>query len=214
MKKFLLASLFAAFAFGVPAECEAKDISKDPYRGYDETVYMDMELEDNLKAPTVSKNEHNAVKSYMTRLGKDLAKKNYIVDLMRDDEVVLVTIPSDDIFLPYDTLLSPAAPAKLAPIISLLSDPYMFKVVYAVHTDNTGSPTYNMRLSHQRNNSIYDWLLEKISEDQIVIPYEYGDTDPLGPNDSREGRKENRRVEIFLIPGPKLISSAQKGMLK
>lgn len=127
MKKFLLASLFAAFAFGVPAECEAKDISKDPYRGYDETVYMDMELEDNLKAPTVSKNEHNAVKSYMTRLGKDLAKKNYIVDLMRDDEVVLVTIPSDDIFLPNDTLLSPAAPAKLAPIISLLSDPYMSK---------------------------------------------------------------------------------------
>lgn len=209
-----MATILAVTMAGMIPGMAAKDVSKDPYRGYDETVYMDMELEDNLKTPEVGKSGHDAVKAYMTRLGKDLAKKNYIVDLMRNDEVVLVTIPCDDLFLPNDTLLSPNAPAKFAPIIALLTDPYMFKVVYAVHTDNTGSPTYNMRLSHERNNSIYDWILGKISEDQIVIPYEYGESDPLVPNDSREGRKENRRVEIFLIPGPKIISSAQKGTLK
>ena len=189
----------------------AKD---DPYKGYDETVYMDMELEENLRTPVVGKTEHAAIKKYMNRLGNDLAKKGYTVDMMRDDEVVLVTIPSDDIFLPNDTLLSPKAPAKLSPVIALLSDPMMMKMVYAVHTDNTGSQTYNMRLSHERNNSIYDWLLDNINEDLIVIPYELGDTDPVMPNDSRTGRHENRRVEFFLIPGPKMITLARKGELK
>lgn len=215
MKSFLLASLIATMLASPTLTAGAKDNNtKDPYADYDETVFMDMELEENLKTPEVGKAEHDAVKAYMHNLGQSLAKKNYIVDLMRDDEVVLVTIPTDELFLPNDTLLAPGAPSKLAPVVALLSDPMMLKVVYAVHTDNTGSPTYNMRLSHERNSSIYAWLLDHVSEDLIVIPYEYGDTDPLGPNDSRVGRKENRRLEIFLIPGPKLITSARKGQLK
>ena len=214
MKKILFASLTALTLSVSQPGLTAKAGNNDPYADYDETVYMDMELEENLKAPAVGEREHAAVKNYMGRLGRDLVQKNYIVDLMRNDEVVLVTIPTDDLFLPNDTLLTPAAPGKLRPIISLLNDPMMFKVVYAVHTDNTGSPTYNLNLSHERNTSIYEWLLDQVSEDLIIIPYEFGDTEPLVANDSRKGRKENRRLEIFLIPGPKLITLAQKGALK
>lgn len=214
MKRFILASLLAVAMSGLSLGLTAKENKNDPYAGYDESVYMDMGLEDNLKVPAVGKAEHAAVKAYMSRIGHNLAQKNYIVDLMRDDEVVLVTIPTDDLFAPNDTLLSQTAAAKLRPIISHITDPMMFKVVYAVHTDNTGSPTYNLWLSHERNTSIYDWFLNNVSEDLIIIPYELGDTDPLVPNDSRKGRRENRRLEIFLIPGPKLISMAQKGTLK
>lgn len=214
MKRFILASLLAVAMSGLSLGLTAKENKNDPYAGYDESAYMDMSLEENLKVPAVGKAEHAAVKAYMNRIGHNLAQKNYIVDLMRDDEVVLVTIPTDDLFAPNDTLLSQTAAAKLRPIISHITDPMMFKVVYAVHTDNTGSPTYNLWLSHERNTSIYDWFLNNVSEDLIIIPYELGDTDPLVSNDSRKGRRENRRLEIFLIPGPKLISMAQKGTLK
>ncbi|MDE5649597.1 MAG: OmpA family protein [Duncaniella sp.] len=173
-----------------------------------------MELDQNIMTPVVGKNEHSSVKRYMNRMAQDLARSRYTVDMTRNDEVIVVSIPSDDLFLPNDTLLAPGAPAKLAPIVALLSDPEMMKMVYAVHTDNTGSPSYNMYLSHERNNSIYDWLLDNINEDLIVIPYEFGDTDPLVANDTREGRRENRRIEIFLIPGPKMITMAHKGLLK
>lgn len=192
----------------------AKKDYTDPYKGYEESVFMDMNLEQNILTPTVGNGEHSAVAAYMKRLGQNLANKGYTVDMMRDDEVVLVTISSDDIFFPNDTLLAPSTPAKFGPIVSTLRDPDMFKVVYAVHTDNTGSSKYNMSLSHKRNNSIYDWLLSQVSEDLIVIPYELGDTDPIEPNDSRNGRAANRRVEIFLIPGPKMIVNAHKGLLK
>lgn len=211
MKHISIIFLMIAFAV-IPML--AKDDYVDPYKGYDESAYMDMGLEQNVMTPFVGKREHSSVKRYMNRLAQDLAKHHYTVDMTRNDEVIIITIPSDELFLPNDTLLAPTAPAKLSPIVSLHNDPEMIKMVYAVHTDNTGSPTYNMYLSHERNNSIYDWLLDNISEDLIVIPYEFGDTDPLVANDSREGRKENRRLEIYLIPGPKMITLAHKGLLK
>lgn len=186
----------------------------DPYQGYDESMFMDMELEQNLLTPAVASGEHAAVSNYMKQTGNSLAKKGYTVDMTRDDEVIVVTLPTDDLFAPNDTLLTTSAPSRLSPVIALARDPEMYKIVYAVHTDNTGSPYYNMELSHKRNNSIYDWLLSQVNEDLIVIPYEMGDTDPIEPNDSRTGRSHNRRLEIFLIPGPKMITLAHKGLLK
>ncbi|MDE6370866.1 MAG: OmpA family protein [Duncaniella sp.] len=206
--------LTVMFIFAGSLIAQAKDAYVDPYKGYEEAIFMDMELEQNILTPKVMSGEHKAVSSHMSRLGHQLADKGYIVDMMRDNEVVVVTIPSDDLFMPNDTLLSPSAPGKLSQVVNLLADPEMFKVVYAVHTDNTGSEIYNQELSHRRNNSIYDWLLGRVSEDLIVIPYEMGDTDPAEPNDSRKGRAANRRVEFYLIPGPKMITQAHKGLLK
>ncbi|MCM1138523.1 MAG: OmpA family protein [Muribaculum sp.] len=191
----------------------AKDVFTDPYKNYDETIFMDMELNDNILTPSVEKNEHPAVKNYMNRMAQELARR-YTVDLMRNDEVILVTIPTDELFLPNDTLLSTSAPTRLTPLMNMLKDPEMYKVVYSIHTDNTGSPQYNLYLSHERNNSLYDWMLNHISEDLIVIPYEFGDTEPIAPNNTTEGRAENRRIEFYLIPGPKLITLAHKGLLK
>ena len=214
MKRILLSILLVSLLAPVTSTLRAKDKFTDPYKDYDETLFMDMDLEQNLLTPEVGSGEHAAISRYMKNVGQAMAKKGYIVDMMRDDEIVLVTIPTDDLFLPNDTLLTPSAPAKFGPVIALLRDHEMYKVVYAVHTDNTGSAKYNSYLSHQRNNSIYDWLLTQVSEDLIVIPYEMGDSDPVEPNDSRNGRAANRRVEIYLIPGPKMITNAHKGLLK
>lgn len=217
MTRFLslaLISIVLSVMASLSSPAAGKEKYVDPYVGYDESVFMDMELEENILTPAVGSDEHSAVSHHMKKLGTDIAKKGYTVDMTRNDEVVIVTVPTDDLFLPNDTLLSPSAPAKLTPIVALLADPEMFKVVYTVHTDNTGSSQYNTFLSHERNNSIYDWLLTKVSEDLIVIPYEMGDSDPVKPNDSRAGRAANRRVEIYLIPGPKMITQAHKGLLK
>lgn len=211
MKRFLFSSLLL-LALG--ATLMAKGGSSDPYKGYEESVFMDMDLEQNLLTPEVGKEGHAAVKKYMNRLGTTLNKKGYTVDMMRDDEVVAVIIPTDELFLPNDTLLSPQGPAKLTPIVTLLNDPEMFKVVYTVHTDNTGSAMYKQWLARERNNSVYDWMIDQVDEAQIVIPYEMADSDPLEPNTSRKGRAANRRVEIYLIPGPKMITQARKGLLK
>ncbi len=212
-KIFKFISIVSVITFLNVMTLSAKDNEPDPYKGFDETLYMDMDLEENLTLPKVGDAARKSVVRYMDNLGKTLAKRGYIVDMTRDDEVLLVTIPTDNLFFPNDTLLMPTATALLRPLVEQLKDPMMFKLVYSVHTDDTGSHKYNMDLSHLRNNSLYDWLLDNIDQDLIVIPYEMGDTDPIATNDTRTGRKENRRVEFFFIPGPKMIEMARKERL-
>lgn len=192
----------------------AKDKYEDPYKGYEESAFMDMDFDQNIQTPEVGEGEHPAIKIHINHIADNLAKRGYIVDLTRNDEVIVVTIPTDDLFLPNDTLLMPSGLSKMTPVVDLLKDPEMFKLVYTVNTDNTGSQQYNMWLSHERNNSIYDWLLNRVSEDLMVIPYEMGESEPIEKNDTRKGRAANRRVEFYLIPGPKMITLAHKKLLK
>lgn len=190
-----------------------KPVEADPWVGYDEIAFMDMDLDQNIATPALLPSDQKAIRKYMKKLGSDLASKKYIVDMERNDEVVVVTIPTDDLFLPNDTLLSKRAEQKLKPLLNYFREPAMFKVVYSVHTDDTGSPAYLFDLSQERVNSIYDWLLDFVNEDLVIIPYSMGDIDPIELNTTRKGRAANRRVEFYLIPGPEMILKARKGKL-
>lgn len=187
-------------------------------KDYAEDVYMDMEFENNLATPVVPKKAESDVRKYIRRVAEELNSR-YTVDLMRENEVFIISIPTDDLFAPNDTLLTDTARPILNSLLQLMQDPLMYKIVMAVHTDDTGSKSYLLDLSTARLNSIYDWVLDAIdagslSQDLIVIPYAMGGEAPLTDNDTREHRRENRRLEVYFIPGPKLIDMALKGQLK
>ncbi len=190
-----------------------------PYPDYYEDVFMEWELEKNLATPVVEKGEKKSVAKYMRGVGESLKNKNYTVDMMREGEVVIVSIPSDDIFFPNDTLITPRGESLLAPLLNYMNEPYMYKIVYTVNTDDTGSKHYLDALSDKRNASLYDWFMRmieagKMSEDIVLIPYSMSYTAPIASNDERKGRYKNRRVEIYLIPGPEMIDKAKKKSLK
>lgn len=190
-----------------------------PYPDYYEDVFMEWELEKNLATPVVEKGEKKSVAKYMRGVGESLKNKKYTVDMMREGEVVIVSIPSDDIFLPNDTLITPRGESLLAPLLNYMKEPYMYKIVYTVNTDDTGSKHYLDALSDKRNASLYDWFMRmieagKMSEDIVLIPYSMSYTAPIASNDERKGRYKNRRVEIYLIPGPEMIDKAKKKSLK
>ncbi|MDE6395399.1 MAG: hypothetical protein K2K77_08660, partial [Duncaniella sp.] len=90
IRNILLLTLITLFAL-TGTQMSAKETFADPYDNYDESVFMDMELEQNILTPAVGKHEHPAVSKHMKRIGLDLAKKGFTVDMMRDDEVVVVT---------------------------------------------------------------------------------------------------------------------------
>ena len=67
------------------------------------------------------------------------------------------------------------------------------------HTDNTGKHAINMKLSQARANTVRNYLIKKgISPDRVKAKG-YGDTQPVAPNDTEEGRKQNRRTEVNII---------------
>ena len=64
------------------------------------------------------------------------------------------------------------------------------------HTDNTGAPDANQRLSLDRANAIKGMLVSSgIAADRITTNG-YGQDRPVAPNDTEEGRARNRRTEL------------------
>lgn len=188
----------------------------DPYAEYDEVDHWDLDLDDNIEIPVVSDGEKKDIRTYMKRMLDNLTKRNYLVELDRNDEVLVISLPCDELFQPNDTLLwEERAVRILDPLKPLLEDPDLFKVVFSVNSDNTGSSIYNMSLTDARKNSMYEWFDTNADPELIVVPYSMGDTDPLEPNDTRAGRAANRRVDVYFIPGPKMIElSHNKKLLK
>lgn len=214
--KYML--LLAAVMFQM-AVTEARAQSSDPYPDYNEDVFMEWDLEKNIATPVVEKSEKKAIAKFMKAVGERFRDKKYHVELMREGEVVIISLPSDELFLPNDTLLTPRGMSLLTPLTELMKEPYMYKVVYTVNTDDTGSKAYRDQLSDQRNASVYEWLINKIddgeiSEDIVIIPYSMASTMPVASNESRDGRYRNRRVEFFFIPGPEMIDKAKQKNLK
>ncbi len=73
------------------------------------------------------------------------------------------------------------------------------KIKLEGHTDNNGSEEYNMELSKNRVQAVKDFLVSNgVAPERIEIYY-YGESKPIADNSTREGRAQNRRVEMHFI---------------
>ena len=73
------------------------------------------------------------------------------------------------------------------------------RVVVEGHTDNVGSSASNLKLSNDRAAAVRDYLAAALPKVQFRTAG-YGETRPVAPNDSEEGRQRNRRVDILIFP--------------
>ena len=66
------------------------------------------------------------------------------------------------------------------------------------HTDNRGTDDYNMQLSKERAEAVYNYLLSKgVNKHKLSYNY-YGESRPIATNETEAGRKQNRRVEFVI----------------
>jgi type IX secretion system PorP/SprF family membrane protein len=70
------------------------------------------------------------------------------------------------------------------------------------HTDNVGSEKFNQRLSLQRAEKIREFLTARGIDPQRIAVSGEGETEPLAPNDTEEGKARNRRVELIILYDP------------
>jgi outer membrane protein OmpA-like peptidoglycan-associated protein len=71
--------------------------------------------------------------------------------------------------------------------------------VVAGHTDGTGKPDYNYQLGQRRAERVAGYLVsEKGMDPMRVHVVSYGDSKPIASNQTREGRRENRRIELLV----------------
>ena len=66
------------------------------------------------------------------------------------------------------------------------------------HTDSDGTEEYNMGLSIRRAESVRDYLVDEGVDAAIIDVSGEGESNPVASNATREGRAENRRVDIHV----------------
>ncbi len=74
-------------------------------------------------------------------------------------------------------------------------------IVIAGHTDATGDPQNNLRLSHARAAAVHAWMQQMGGiPDSCFAVQGFGASQPITRNDTEAGRAANRRVDIRLVP--------------
>ena len=84
-------------------------------------------------------------------------------------------------------------------IVNISRENSLIKIHLKGHTDSDGDDENNFILSHKRAKSVSDYLI-KTGIDKARITYEgYGESRSVATNETKEGKRENRRVELLII---------------
>lgn len=92
--------------------------------------------------------------------------------------------------------LTPEAKQLLGRAVSYLATNTQYQVEIQGHTDSTGPLAWNMELSKRRAESVKEFLVSQgIAADRLTTKG-YGPHEPIAPNDTKENRAKNRRVDF------------------
>ncbi|MDB4655680.1 OmpA family protein [Flavobacteriales bacterium] len=99
-------------------------------------------------------------------------------------------------FESYD--LSAESKTMIAEFAAYLKSNPKMKVAIHGHTDNVGAPGLNLKLSQERAKAVFDVLANEGISTSRMTSKGFGETKPIKPNSSSEGRAENRRTEFVI----------------
>jgi outer membrane protein OmpA-like peptidoglycan-associated protein len=108
------------------------------------------------------------------------------------------------------SVLLPDSKTKLDDIAAKAMNAKGYVLEVSGYADTTGSVNRNRLLSQQRADAVIRYLVEnhQIPLRRIVTPYGYGESNPVADNTTRDGRAQNRRVEIKLLVNKGLTAPA------
>jgi outer membrane protein OmpA-like peptidoglycan-associated protein len=111
-----------------------------------------------------------------------------------------VSFSSQFLFAPGRSNLESGSGRILNQLIGLLSAYPSSSVLIEGHTDGTGNPQFNLKLSELRAVSVRDYLIKQGGFDGSRFRVTgYGATRPVADNKSQSGRAQNRRVEVTIL---------------
>jgi outer membrane protein OmpA-like peptidoglycan-associated protein len=89
--------------------------------------------------------------------------------------------------------------SSLDQLAGVLKNRPEFKLALEGHTDNVGNAQSNFNLSKNRTLAVKNYLIKKGIDAERIKAEWYGQTKPVAPNNTAEGRQKNRRVEMKIF---------------
>lgn len=113
---------------------------------------------------------------------------------------LIVTLPESITFETNSTYVRPSIQTTLGKLANNLNQYPNTTVDVIGHTDNVGAESYNQDLSARRAAAVSGILIRSGVSSNRIRTYGRGERDPIATNLTAEGRAQNRRVEIVIIP--------------
>ncbi len=129
-----------------------------------------------------------------------------------DDGIVVTFDENSGVY--FDTNkhhINAASSANLDKLVGVLAEFGDTNVLVVGHTDSVGADEYNMTLSKKRANAVTNYFTQNkgLSSGRFTTDW-YGESSPVASNDTAEGRAQNRRVNIVIVPNEKMKKDAEK----
>ncbi|MBL8773949.1 MAG: OmpA family protein [Phenylobacterium sp.] len=126
-----------------------------------------------------------------TAAGKLAEGKFLFSEVLTDDSMKFAVDKAD---------LSPEAMARLDAFVEKLkSENRNVYVEVQGHTDITGAKDYNYKLGEERAEAVRRYLNQKGVALNRIGTISYGPDAPAAPNETRDGRQQNRRVVLIVL---------------
>ena len=119
----------------------------------------------------------------------------YLSPLIAGEKVVLRNV----FYATNSAILESESMVELEMLIEVLTENPTLHLEIGGHTDNIGAEAYNLKLSKDRAQSVYDFLIFKGIEAKRLTYKGYGMTEPVESNATETGRARNRRTEVKIL---------------
>lgn len=122
------------------------------------------------------------------------------VDVQRQGDTINLVVPSAISFATNSAVLTPDFYGPLNQVATSLKEFPDSTVQIVGHTDSTGSTSLNQQLSQNRASAVVVYLTAQGIPAARMQAVGMGSSQPIASNSTTEGRAQNRRVEIKIIP--------------
>jgi outer membrane protein OmpA-like peptidoglycan-associated protein len=147
--------------------------------------------------------------NYMDEQAEEIERDIEGAKIERVGEGIKITFDSGLLFDVEKSQLKSESSEEIEKLANILNKYEDTNILLEGHTDATGSEEFNMQLSKDRAESVSGLLLDQEVDPTRVSIMGYGETQPIGDNDTLEGRQLNRRVEIAIFANDKLKKIAE-----
>lgn len=121
------------------------------------------------------------------------------INVTEEERGTVIVLPGNVLFDSGKSELTPGAQRKLTLVAGTLApQSETHNIVVEGHTDSRGSRDYNMTLSEARARSVMNFLISNGVLAESLSSVGLGPDRPVATNETREGRAQNRRVEIIV----------------
>ena len=121
-----------------------------------------------------------------------------LADVRQERNETIITLSGEILFDYDEATLRATARDRLETVAAALAAEPSRSIRILGHTDARGSDRYNRELSQRRAEAVRTFLVEHGLDGDRIEAEGKGEAEPVAPNDTPEGRANNRRVEIVL----------------